>query len=200
MSTPAKAFVSALYYFVKFSSILWAVTLVCDRVYAFHLIYKEENARLQDEEWLRTNCKNPEFYANMKSHTNICALVEHNAMRNLFLYSAKQVMHSTYLCGLHSCVDYLHELTTVFFHMSTPLLIIVVVIILFFPVLFSHTMRIFYNTLCPQQHHMGGYYQCAPSRYSMDFVENHELPEMRLLTSGQRHYPRFQSSDETKFL
>lgn len=195
MSTPAKAFVSALYYFVKFSSILWAVTLVCDRVYAFHLIYKEENARLQDEEWLRTNCKNPEFYANMKSHTNICALVEHNAMRNLFLYSAKQVMHSTYLCGLHSCVDYFHELTGAIFQLSTPLLILIFFVIFFFPVLFSHTMRIFYNALYPQQHYMGGFYPYGPKQYSMDFLDNHEIPEMRLLTSGQRHYPLYQHND-----
>jgi hypothetical protein len=47
---------------------LWALT----RIPVFHRAYVEHEQRLGDDQWLRTQCADTQFVANMRRHTSVC--------------------------------------------------------------------------------------------------------------------------------
>lgn len=45
------------------------------RVYVFFEAYSQFTLQRVEEEWLRQSCQDPDFYSNMRQHTDLCALV-----------------------------------------------------------------------------------------------------------------------------
>ena len=60
-----------------FSALLLGVCL--DSLSALYTAYNKACMRLENETWLRNNCKDPVFFSNMRAHTTVCADVEANA-------------------------------------------------------------------------------------------------------------------------
>lgn len=194
MGTPAKVFIAFVSQFLAFSIFVWWFTLLCDRAYALHTIYREESKRLVDEAWLLEKCQDPVFYANLKSHTDLCTQVESNAMRSLVLYAAKQVMQTTYVCGARSCVDWALEVALWFTNLSTPFLVAAVFAMAMFPVCFSQMVRMFGQYWFPHQ----GYWMtnCNHYRDNRYLLPPHDVPEMRLLHNMHRRYPMYSLDDD----
>lgn len=55
--------------------LLWITALCITRMYALHEAYVEEAGRRNDERWLLNKCEEPEFYANLRQHSNLCTEV-----------------------------------------------------------------------------------------------------------------------------
>ena len=58
---------------------------------AFKAAYNRACIRLENESWLRKNCRDPVFFSNMRAHTTVCAEVEANARVGAVWAAAKEV-------------------------------------------------------------------------------------------------------------
>ena len=56
-----------------------AAFFVLQKVCALHTAYQLRSTRIENETWLRDQCASPEFYTNMRYHTNLCEEVEATA-------------------------------------------------------------------------------------------------------------------------
>lgn len=162
MGTLVKPVVQFTTYLLTCSTILWGVTMACDRLYALHITYQEETAKLHDEAWLRVNCQDPVFYANLKSHTDICVQVERNAMKSIFLFAAKQVMHTTYLCGEESCMTQFSYVVGWFMQLSTQFMVLVSMMALFCPIVLIQLVRVLSEGFRATHHSYGNFYHVPP--------------------------------------
>lgn len=52
----------------------------------------------------------PEFYSNMRQHTDLCALVESRAREWVLLHALNTVCTTTHVCGERPCIEYLNDL------------------------------------------------------------------------------------------
>ena len=75
MSTPYMAFSCLVRNAIAVFWALWLATFVIVRVYALHEAYVAEVGRRSDERWLLDRCQDPEFYANLRQHSNLCTEV-----------------------------------------------------------------------------------------------------------------------------
>ena len=53
--------------------------------------YKRASMRLEDEQWLFDNCKEPTFFSKMRSHPAVCSEVEANARIGAFWAALREV-------------------------------------------------------------------------------------------------------------
>jgi len=66
-----------------------------DAFSAFYTAYKRACMRLEDESWLRNNCRDPVFFSQMRAHTTLCADVESNARVGAFWAALREVSDDT---------------------------------------------------------------------------------------------------------
>lgn len=105
MSTPAMAFGAGLRNVLTSLWLMWATMFVVSRIYLLHDAYISASNRRTDEQWLLRQCKDPEFYSNLRQHTDLCTEVEKNARASLFLTALNSVASQTHACGTVSCLD-----------------------------------------------------------------------------------------------
>lgn len=55
--------------------LLWITAFCVTRIFALHEAYVSEVGRREDERWLLDKCADPEFYANLRQHSNLCTEV-----------------------------------------------------------------------------------------------------------------------------
>ncbi len=77
MSTPSMALSVCLRNALVSFWMLWATTFVVTRLYALHEAYVWEVGKRNDERWLLQQCLDPEFYANLKQHSDLCTEVRY---------------------------------------------------------------------------------------------------------------------------
>lgn len=63
-----------------------------------------EWTKLENERWLLQQCSDPEFYFNLKEHTDLCAVVVANANSNAYLNALQTVAASAHMCGTSTCM------------------------------------------------------------------------------------------------
>lgn len=105
MSTPAMAFGAGLRNILASLWMVWCLTFVISRIFLLHDAYISESNRRADERWLLERCREPEFYSNLRQHTDLCTAVEKNARSSLFLTALNSVASKTHACGTTSCLD-----------------------------------------------------------------------------------------------
>lgn len=158
MGTLIKPVMQFTSYLISLGTVLWLLTLACDRVYSLLTIYRNEVSRLADEAWLRNNCQDPVFYTNLRGHTDICTHVEQNARRNLALFALKEVMQSTFLCGTVSCSEQMAATVTWFMTLSMPLMVLITGMAFLCPVILVQLVRVLTEAFRPSYHQHGGFY------------------------------------------
>jgi hypothetical protein len=62
-----------------------------DSLSALYTAYNKACLRLENESWLRNNCRDPVFFSNMRAHTTVCADVEANARVGAFWAALREV-------------------------------------------------------------------------------------------------------------
>jgi len=105
MATPAMVFSCLIKLMVISVGVFWVVSFCVSRVFVFYEAYSAFLRVLKDEEWLRVQCALPEFYSNLRQHTDLCNAVRLNAERSPVLLAMNEVANTAHLCGRYSCTE-----------------------------------------------------------------------------------------------
>ena len=128
MSTPAMAFGTGLRSVLVSLWVMWCATFLVSRAFLLHDAYISESNKRVDEKWLLKKCSEPEFYSNIRQHTDLCTEVEKNARTSLFLTALNSVALQTHACGSLSCLDLVFTaFSKLGWHVALLLLALVVV-------------------------------------------------------------------------
>jgi len=115
-----------------------AITLSCigflvTRLQVFSDALNGEYQRRSQEEWLRRECKKPDFYANMQLHADLCDKVEAHARGSPWLAALAHLFENTYLCGYSPCAVVLDETLDWVSGHGVPFVILFAVLALLLP-------------------------------------------------------------------
>lgn len=108
-----------------------AVTLggvsVVHKVCEFHHAFQAVRAKLESEQWLVGQCKDPMFFSNMHSHTDLCIQVENNRRVGAFMMTMRQVVQDE--------VDYIfsHAIVSRLLAFSWPAVALIALFVLLCP-------------------------------------------------------------------
>jgi hypothetical protein len=111
MATPAMVFACLIKLMVISVGVFWAVSFGVSRLFVFYEAYSAFLRVLKDEEWLRVQCALPEFYSNLRQHTDLCNNVRLNAERSPLLIALNEVANTAHLCGRYTCAEALAALS-----------------------------------------------------------------------------------------
>jgi hypothetical protein len=84
---------------------MWGGTLFISRIYMFYNALNAEFTTKSDNSWLLRQCNDPEFFFNLKGHTDLCAEVVRNDRSNAWLNALYTVVSTTHMCGSTSCIE-----------------------------------------------------------------------------------------------
>ena len=157
MSTPAMVAASMIKLMVVCLGVFWIVSFSVGRIFIFYEAYTSFLSVLKDEEWLRIQCASPEFYSNMRQHTELCNQVMLNAARSPLLIALNEVAGTAHLCGRYSCTDTVLALSRA----GWPVIATVVVVLLIAPTILVRVARMLVvhqhrdDPFLPHQHPYG---------------------------------------------
>lgn len=134
-----------------FMVVMWLFLFVSSRIILFHQEYQNELSKLSDDEWLRVKCKDPEFFHNIKQHTDLCLKVEQNARKSCAMVALGNVISATYLCGYRSCGEYVGDLVRFFMTLSLPILGTVLLLLLMCPTIFYPMYSSYLNRIADRR-------------------------------------------------
>lgn len=121
--------------------VLSCVGFLVTRIQMFLEALNSEYQRRAQEEWLRRECKKPEFYANMQLHADLCDRVEAHARGNAFLAALAHLFEHTYLCGYSPCAAVLDGAIDWVAGRGVPFLLVFAVAALLLPSVFVPIYR-----------------------------------------------------------
>jgi hypothetical protein len=124
--------------------VFWIVSFTVGRLFIFVETYTSTLRILKDEEWLRIQCAQPEFYSNMRQHTDLCNDVRRNFERSPFLIALNEVAGTAHLCGRHSCADAIVYLSNA----GWPVLLCISLTVLLAPTVLTRAAR---AVICREQ-------------------------------------------------
>jgi hypothetical protein len=105
MGTPATAMAIYLRGAFLVLGSLWFLALAISRGYTFYGALNAELTRKNNNRWLLERCNEPDFYFNIRGHTDLCAEVVSNGKSNVFLSALYTVVTTTHICGASPCVE-----------------------------------------------------------------------------------------------
>ena len=103
-----------------------------DKICMLHRVYTSQSSRIADESWLRVQCMDPIFFANLKSHTMVCSEVEDNFRVGAFWFALAEVSESLPFGGAWAEVKAL----------SFPVLATTALVLILFPSAIVSLMRL----------------------------------------------------------
>lgn len=80
-------------------SCILGASVFAEFIGTLYTAWQRANMQLEDEKWLRDNCRDPVFYTNLKSYTSVCTKVETNARVGAFwmaLHNVTENMNITW--------------------------------------------------------------------------------------------------------
>ena len=83
----------------------WIVSFSMGRFFIFYEAYTSALRTVRDEAWIRTQCSDPQFYSNLKQHSDLCQSVQINFERSPLLVALNAVSETAHLCGRYSCTE-----------------------------------------------------------------------------------------------
>jgi hypothetical protein len=128
--------------------VFWVVSFSVGRIFIFYESYTSFLSVLKDEKWLLVQCASPEFYSNMRQHTELCNMVMLNAARSPLLIALNDVAGTAHLCGRNSCADAVMALSKA----GWPVIFIAVAVLFITPTILMRVARM----LVVHHHHREG--------------------------------------------
>ena len=116
----------------------WIASFSISRLFVFYQTYTAHVRLLKDESFLRTECANPEFFSNMRRHSDVCIDVQRNAELNPIFVALDAVANTAHLCGRYSCSDVIIYLS----NGGWPVLLTVGFTCLFAPMMLAKAARV----------------------------------------------------------
>ena len=92
MATPAMVAASMTKLMVVALTVFWIISFSIGRIFIFYEAYTSVIRVHKEEKWLRLQCGDPNFYTNMRQHTDVCANVQRNFERIPFLVGLNAVL------------------------------------------------------------------------------------------------------------
>jgi hypothetical protein len=138
MSTPAMIFASMLKLMIICLTTFWIVSFSMGRFFVFYEAYTSALRIVRDEAWIRTQCDDPQFYSNLKQHSDLCQSVQINFERSPLLVALNAVSETSHLCGRYSCTENLVSISKG----GWPVILSVGIISLIAPTLLVNIMRL----------------------------------------------------------
>jgi hypothetical protein len=105
MSTPAMMLASMLKLMIICMTTFWIVSFSVGRFFVFYEAYTSALRVVRDEAWIRAQCADPQFYSNLKQHSDLCQSVQINFERSPLLVALNAVSETAHLCGRYSCTE-----------------------------------------------------------------------------------------------
>jgi hypothetical protein len=137
MSTPAMMLASVLKLMIICLTTFWIVSFSMGRFFVFYEAYTSALRIVRDEAWIRAQCSDPQFYSNLKQHSDLCQSVQINFERSPLLVALNAVSETAHLCGRYSCTENLIALS----QGGWPVMLSVGFISLIAPTLLVQVMR-----------------------------------------------------------
>jgi len=135
----------------------WIVSFSMGRFFVFYEAYTSALRLVRDEAWIRTQCADPQFYSNLKQHSDLCQSVQINFERSPLLVALNAVSETAHLCGRYSCTDNLAAIS----RGGWPLILSVGFFSLLAPTLLVQVMRLLMSSRggsdLPLNYHQGKY-------------------------------------------
>ena len=125
-------------------STFWIVSFAVGRFFVFYEAYTSAQRLIRDEEWIRTQCADAQFYSNLKQHSDICQSVQINFERSPFLIALNAVSETAHLCGRFSCTENLMAIS----RGGWPVMLSVGFASLIAPTLLVQGMRLLMSSSC----------------------------------------------------
>jgi len=176
MSTPSMALLKIFKLVSVGVALIWAFITLVSVFYNFHIAYSSHVAKKNDERWLLKKCSDPDFFINMKQHTDLCESVSKNAQSNAILFALNHVVSNTYICGNRACFDIIAEIVSRLGWQALLLIGIVALVV-------AHTaislLRTYLYTRIGVRHPKNFFQNYGPQRYPVfdieDDYDHHEL-------------------------
>ena len=105
MTTPSIMLASMLKLMIICLTTFWIVSFSVGRFFVFYEAYTSALRLVRDEAWIRAQCSDPQFYSNLKQHSDLCQSVQINFERSPLLVALNAVSETAYLCGRYSCAE-----------------------------------------------------------------------------------------------
>ncbi len=116
----------------------WIVSFSMGRFFVFYEAYTSALRTIRDEAWIRTQCDDPQFYSNLKQHSDLCQSVQINFERSPLLVALNAVSETAHLCGRYSCTENLVAISKG----GWPVILCVGLVSLLTPTLLVQVMRL----------------------------------------------------------
>ena len=116
----------------------WIVSFSVGRFFVFYEAYTSALRLVRDEAWIRAQCSDPQFYSNLKQHSDLCQSVQINFERSPLLVALNAVSETAYLCGRYSCTENLTAIS----RGGWPVIVSVGFISLLAPTILVQVMRL----------------------------------------------------------
>ena len=134
----------------------WIVSFSVGRFFVFYEAYTSALRVVRDEAWIRAQCADPQFYSNLKQHSDLCQSVQINFERSPLLVALNAVSETAHLCGRYSCTDNLMAIS----RGGWPVILSVGFISLLAPTLLVQVMRLLMSSKVsdlPTSYHAGNF-------------------------------------------
>ena len=82
---------SIVTHFATIASSVLLASFAVHKLCVLHAAYQLQQERIEKESWLRTQCAQPQFYTNMRHHSNLCEEIEANARIGALWYALQEV-------------------------------------------------------------------------------------------------------------
>ena len=154
MSTPAMMLASMLKLMIICMTTFWIVSFSVGRFFVFYEAYTSALRVVRDEAWIRAQCADPQFYSNLKQHSDLCQSVQINFERSPLLVALNAVSETAHLCGRYSCTDNLMAIS----RGGWPVILSVGFVSLLAPTLLVQVMRLLMSSKVsdlPTSYHAG---------------------------------------------
>jgi hypothetical protein len=132
----------------------WIVSFSVGRFFVFYEAYTSALRVVRDEAWIRAQCADPQFYSNLKQHSDLCQSVQINFERSPLLVALNAVSETAHLCGRYSCTDNLMAIS----RGGWPVILSVGFVSLLAPTLLVQVMRLLMSSKVsdlPTSYHAG---------------------------------------------
>jgi hypothetical protein len=132
----------------------WIVSFSVGRFFVFYEAYTSALRVVRDEAWIRAQCADPQFYSNLKQHSDLCQSVQINFERSPLLVALNAVSETAHLCGRYSCTENLMAIS----RGGWPVILSVGVFSLLAPTLLVQVMRLLMSSKVsdlPTSYHAG---------------------------------------------
>lgn len=132
--------------FVILGLTFWIVSVLIIKAHLLHVSIIGRHQQVENNQWLFEQCKQPEFYHNMKHHATLCDDLELQSKDSVWLHALRDVLDHSSFCGhVHCDVIFAQAMSYMIDHLpfvvATAILIVFIIVLFWRPGVSQHMAR-----------------------------------------------------------